>query len=124
GHGIHGRPATRIPQPGMTLAFLEARVFQTLFTNDVHGFGSWTGELIGYHARLGFFNVAYADGHAAYADFGDGTYYEQTDEFGGYDQRGSWGRWDCLPEPPLPFCGPGKGAGRSTPLFQAKEVSP
>ncbi len=121
--GIHGRSATRIPQPGLTLAFVEARAYQTLWTNEVHGFGSWMGELTGYHTKLGFFNVAYTDGHAAYADFGIGTYYEQIDGGTGRDQRGSWGRWDCLPEPLLSVRGR-QSTGGSALLFQADKVSP
>jgi len=137
GLGIHGRSATRIPHPGMTLAFLEARAFQTLWTNDVHGWGPWVGELTGYHAKLGFFNVAYADGHAAYAGFGNGTYYEHTEKFDGLEQRGSWGRLDCLPEPPLSFSSftstlpepplsfsSFTSTGGLAPWLQAEEVAP
>ncbi|MBN2560814.1 MAG: prepilin-type N-terminal cleavage/methylation domain-containing protein [Phycisphaerae bacterium] len=101
--GIYGWPSTRIPQPGLTLAFMEARVYQTLWTNDTWGFLD-SGELISYHDRLGYFDVAYADGHVSFVDFGDGTYYEHMDwpdypQFQGCDVRGTWGRMDCLPEP-------------------------
>ncbi|MBN2560384.1 MAG: hypothetical protein JXQ75_05580, partial [Phycisphaerae bacterium] len=101
--GIYARPVNRIPQTGITLDFMEARVYETLWTNEV--IGSVTpGELTSYHRKIGFFSVSYADGHAQFVDFGLGTYYEHTDfpnnpEFNGRDARGTWGRMDCLPEP-------------------------
>ena len=97
--GIRGRPITRIPQTAETLAFMEARAFQTVFTNDAWGVGG-PFELTGYHGKPGFFNVAYVDGHADYADFGFGTYYAQLPSLNMYNVRGSWGRMDCLPDAP------------------------
>jgi prepilin-type N-terminal cleavage/methylation domain-containing protein len=100
--GIYGRPVNRIPQTGITLAFFEARVYQTLYVNDAWG-RLRHGELTGYHRKRGFFEVSYADGHAGIYDFGDGTYYQHTTNLPagmiGYDARGTWGRMDCLPEP-------------------------
>lgn len=101
--GIFGRPVNRIPQTGNTLAFLEARVYQTIWTNDAWGYIE-KGELTSYHRKIGFFNVSYADGHAGFIDFGLGTYYQHADfptqpEFNGKDVRGTWGRMDCLPDP-------------------------
>lgn len=99
--GVFGRSSQQIPAPGQTIDFMEARVFETIWTND-----TWSilepGELTGYHQRLGFFNVVYCDGHASVADFGDGTYNQQIDwgiqsELNGLDVRGTWGRMDCLP---------------------------
>jgi prepilin-type processing-associated H-X9-DG protein len=99
-HGIYGRSLERIPAPAQTIGFMEARVFQTLFFNDVWD-DSEFGELSSYHEKRGYFNVSYADGHASFADFGDGTYYEHIPTFGEYDARGTWGRMDCLPDPPF-----------------------
>lgn len=99
--GIYGRPTSRIPQTADTLAFLEARVYQTLWTNDAWG-SATHGELTGYHKKLGWFNVSYADGHSKSVDMGNGTYYQrltwQNPAFNGRDARGTWGRMDCLPE--------------------------
>lgn len=96
--GIYGRPTNRIPDTSQVLAFTEARAFQTLFTNNVWG-QLEPGELISYHKKLGFFNVTYCDGHAAFADFGDDTYYQSLIQYNLEDARGSWGRFDCFPEP-------------------------
>ncbi|MFH1419676.1 MAG: type II secretion system protein [Planctomycetota bacterium] len=105
--GVYGRPVNRVPDTGIVLGFLEARVYQTLFTNDVVPVpGVEVGELTGYHKKLGFFNVSYVDGHAAFRDFGDGTYYPTVPHPANPDwddltARGTWGRMDCFPEPPL-----------------------
>jgi len=97
--GLYSRPQTRIPRPADTLAYFEARVYQTLFTNDEWG-QLQHGELTGYHGRIGFFAVAYADGRASFVDFGNDTYYPHQEIIDGYpDARGTWGRMDCLPEP-------------------------
>jgi len=105
--GIYGRPVNRIPDPSSTLGFMEARVYQTLWTNDAWGILAH-GELTSYHRRTGFFNVIYADAHAAFVDSGNGTYYQHIiyqdhSEWNELDARGGWGRMDCLPEPILPF---------------------
>ncbi len=102
-NGIYGRSINRIPDTSTTVGWMEARVFQTLFTNEVTGFLE-PGELISYHAKTGFFNVIYCDGHAAFVDFGKGTYYQHKyfddhTEFNELDARGSWGKMDCFPEP-------------------------
>ncbi len=96
--GVYQRPITRIPDTGATIGFMEARAFQTLWTNDVWGFLSEKGELTGYHNKLGWFNLAYADGHAGSLDMGDGTFYNRTAKFAFRDVRGTWGRMDCLPD--------------------------
>jgi prepilin-type processing-associated H-X9-DG protein len=98
--GIFGRPVDAIPAPSATIAFMEARAFQSLHTNDVLG-PLEPGELTSYHSKLGFFNVVYCDGHAAFADFGNGTFFEQNPRYEGRDARGTWGRMDCLPAPVL-----------------------
>jgi prepilin-type processing-associated H-X9-DG protein len=103
--GIYGRPHQRIPAPSLTVSFLESRVFETVATNDVFG-DLDHGELTSYHEKLGFFNIAYCDGHAAFADFGDGTYYQHIvwpdhPDWNFIDWRGSWGRMDCFPDPLL-----------------------
>lgn len=114
--GIPGQSLTRIPEPGLTVAFMEARAFQTIWTSEVWGYTT-PGELTGYHGLLGYFNVAYVDGHASFTDFGLGTYYEHASfpfhpEYQGLDVRGTWGRMDCLPEPPVGFY---RGRLRATP---------
>jgi prepilin-type N-terminal cleavage/methylation domain-containing protein len=100
--GIYGRPINRIPQTSITLGFFETRVYETLFTNDVWG-GLTHGELTGNHRKRGYFCTSYADGHASFMDFGDGTYYNHDNSIPppntGRDARGKWGRMDCLPEP-------------------------
>lgn len=99
--GIYGRPVSRIPQTANTLAFLEARAYQTLWTNNAWG-SATHGELTGYHKKLGYFNLSYADGHAKSVDMGNDTYYPHQSwtnpMFNGRDARGTWGRMDCLPE--------------------------
>lgn len=95
--GIYGRPITRIPDTGSTVAFMECRAFQTLWTNDTWGFVQH-GELTSYHKKLGFFDLGYADGHASFQDMGNGTFYRHMGQYGGYDVRGSWGRMDCMPD--------------------------
>jgi len=100
--GIYGRPITKIPDPASTLAFMEARTYQSLWTNDTWG-ELEHGELTGYHRKLGFFDVGFSDGHAAFLDFGNGTYYEHEGDYNLLDARGSWGRMDCMPEPIMMF---------------------
>lgn len=95
--GVYGRPVNRIPDTSVTVAFMEARAFQTVFTNDTWGFLSVHGELTSYHKKLGYFNLAYADGHVSFADMGNGTYAQRTLANGYYDVRGTWGRMDCFP---------------------------
>jgi prepilin-type N-terminal cleavage/methylation domain-containing protein/prepilin-type processing-associated H-X9-DG protein len=101
--GIYARPVTRIPDTSQTIGFMESRVFETVATNDVYG-NLDHGELTSYHGRTGFFNVIYCDGHAAFMDFGNGTYYQHIvwqnhSEWNEIDWRGTWGRMDCFPEP-------------------------
>jgi prepilin-type N-terminal cleavage/methylation domain-containing protein len=101
--GIYGRSLTRIPDPSQTIAFMEARTYQTIWTNDTWG-SLEHGELTGYHGKLGYFSVTYSDGHSAYVDFGNSTYYahivwQNHSEWNEIDVRGSWGRMDCFPEP-------------------------
>lgn len=98
--GIYGRPVTRIPSTSETVGFMESRAHQTFRTNDV-----WVGaemltagELTGYHKKLGFFNLGYADGHAAYRDMGRGTFFPRTAGFDFRNVRGTWGRMDCWPD--------------------------
>lgn len=107
--GVYGRSVNKVPDASQVMQFFETRVFQTLFTNNVWG-SSQQGELSSNHRKLGFFNAEYVDGHVAFADFGDDTYYQQAlpGTYGGlhsdyYDARGAWGRFDCWPEPPVPF---------------------
>lgn len=97
--GIYGRPINRIPKTSETLAFMESRVYETIWTNDQWG-SLQDGELTGYHGKLGYFTVVYADSHAGFPDFGDGTFYPhlQFSPLGHPDVRGTWGRMDCLPE--------------------------
>lgn len=111
--GVYGKSITRIPDPARTIAYHEARVFQTLFTNDVFGIIE-QGVLDGYHKRKGYFNVAYCDGSAGNKDFGLGSYYLQNPIYGGFDARGTWGRLDTLPfriPDPTPSAIPAGGFG-------------
>ncbi|RIK66583.1 MAG: hypothetical protein DCC65_09260 [Planctomycetota bacterium] len=100
--GVYGRSVNRVPDTSQVMYFFETRVFQTLFTNNVWGFIE-PGELTSNHKKLGFFNVLYVDGHGNFADFGDDTYYQHLIEWNELDARGSWGRFDCYPEPPVPI---------------------
>lgn len=101
--GVYGRPVSRIPDTGATVGFMEARAWQTVNVNEVWGalgiggIAERLGELTGWHRRIGRFNLAYADGHVSFADMGRGTFYEKIDPTM-KDVRGSWGRWDCLPD--------------------------
>lgn len=99
--GVYGRPVSRIPSTGETVGFMECRAAQTLYTNEVWG-DLPPGELTGYHKKLGFFNLGFCDGHAAFLDMGSGTFYPQTAEFGFRNVRGTWGRMDCLPDEMYP----------------------
>jgi len=105
--GIYAHSAQDIPAPSQTLAYMEARAYQTLWTNEVWGglgaggLADILGELAGNHKKRGFFMVSYADGHAGFVDFGQGTYFEQEDPIG-RDVRGTWGRMDTLPLPGAP----------------------
>ena len=107
--GVYGRPVNRIPQTGATLLFHEARALQTIAINSVWGYLQH-GELTGYHRKLSWFAAAYCDGHAGFYDFGEGSFYNHIttlpSQYQGMDCRGTWGRWDCLPEPPID---PGEG---------------
>ncbi|GMU33365.1 MAG: hypothetical protein AMXMBFR20_12370 [Planctomycetia bacterium] len=107
--GVYGRSVNKVPDTSQVMHFFETRVFQTLFTNNIWGFIT-QGELSTNHRKLGFLNVEYVDGHVNFADFGDDTYYQHAlpGTYGGAhtdetDARGSWGRFDCWPSPPVPF---------------------
>ncbi|MBK8271122.1 MAG: type II secretion system protein [Planctomycetes bacterium] len=97
--GVYGRPNSRIPDTGATVGYMECRAFQTVWSNNTWG-SATHGELKGYHRKLGFFNLLYADGHAQTADMGDGTYYQHApvSQYQGKDVRGSWGKMDCQPD--------------------------
>ena len=100
--GIYARPRSRIPAPGQTIAFMEARTYETVWTNDTFGILGQDVEggleLKSYHKKLGHFLVVYVDGHAAFADFGNGTYFPHLPYFNNSDFRGTWGRMDALPD--------------------------
>ncbi len=96
--GIYMRPVTRIPDTGSTVAFMEARALQTVYTNEVIGVLRPV-ELTSYHRKLGFFQLAFADGHARFADMGFGTYHPTLFKFQFLNRRGTWGRLDCFPDP-------------------------
>jgi len=98
--GVYGRPISRIPNTAETIGFMECRALQTLRTNDVwEGPGMLeSGELTGYHKKLGFFNLAFCDGHAAFLDMGFGTFHPRLETFDNRNVRGTWGRMDCLPD--------------------------
>lgn len=100
--GVYGRSVNRVPDPSQVMYVFETRVFQTLWTNDIWGFVQ-PGELTGNHRRRAFFNVLYVDGHVGFVNFGNNTYYQHLIQFNEEDARGSWGRFDCYPEPPVPF---------------------
>jgi prepilin-type N-terminal cleavage/methylation domain-containing protein/prepilin-type processing-associated H-X9-DG protein len=99
--GIYGRPVNRIPDTALVLGFMEARAFQTIFTNDVWGTAKH-GVLSGYHKKLGYFNLSYVDGHVASANMGNGTFFQQSIRNNFLDVRGKWGRMDCFPDKSLP----------------------
>ncbi len=102
--GIYAHSAQDIPAPSQTVAYMEARAYQTLWTNEVWGqlgvggLAEFFGELVGNHKKRGFFMVSYADGHAGFVDFGEGTYFEHASP-NSFDVRGTWGRMDTLPVP-------------------------
>src|SRR5262249_48160509 len=100
--GVYNRSVTQVPDTSITVGFMEARAFQTLATNDVWGWLRLHGELTGYHKKLGYFNLSYVDGHAAFAGMGNGTFFPQRIEDYYYDVRGKWGRMDCQPDKMVP----------------------
>lgn len=126
--GVYGRPKDRVPVPAQTLHYLESRVFQTLWTNDTWGFLDDQGELNGYHRKLGFFMVNYADGHYSFTDFGNGTYFERNPMLSSADVRGTWGRMDCFPERLLSVRGGSAESARGplepTPLTVMQRITP
>lgn len=98
--GVYRRPVNRIPQPALTLFFFECRAHQTKYTNEKWGTASVPGATLdGYHRKKGYFTASYADGHAAFVNFGSGTYYPKDPKLLGGDWRGTWGRMDCMPDP-------------------------
>jgi prepilin-type N-terminal cleavage/methylation domain-containing protein/prepilin-type processing-associated H-X9-DG protein len=99
--GIYGRSGSRVPDTANVVSFMEARAFQTLWTNDTWGELN-AGELTGCHQRLGFFNLAFVDGHVNAADMGNGTFYPRQAKYGNHDVRGTWGQLDCFPDDPIP----------------------
>jgi len=99
--GIYGRPMSMVPDTGRVVTLMEARAFQTQWTNDAWG-ELPPGELTGCHMKLGFFNLAYVDGHVDYMDMGDGTYFPQSERYDNLDVRGTWGSFDCFPSEPIP----------------------
>jgi prepilin-type N-terminal cleavage/methylation domain-containing protein/prepilin-type processing-associated H-X9-DG protein len=99
--GIYGRPGSRVPDTARVVGFMEARAFQTLWTNDCWGELS-AGELTGCHQKLGFFNLAFVDGHVENADMGNGTFYPRQPKYDNHDVRGTWGQMDCFPDEPMP----------------------
>ncbi len=105
--GTYGRSISMIPDPSKVVGFLEARAYQTWYTNEVWGElrpqdGSAPGELTGWHKKLGFFNLSFVDGHVTYADMGIGTFYQHSDLYDDMDMRGTWGNMDCFPADVLP----------------------
>ncbi len=96
--GVYMRPLSRIPDTGSTVAFMEARALQTVYTNELYG-PLDPVELTSYHRKLGYFQLSYADGHAKFADMGFGTYHPTVAKFQFLNRRGTWGRFDCFPDP-------------------------
>jgi len=97
--GVYGRPKSRIPDPGATIAFLEARALQTVSHNGI-GDNQPPVTLTGWHGKLGSFNLSYADGHAEFPNMAPSTHHEASTlaELPGGYVRGSWGRFDCQPD--------------------------
>ncbi|MFH1419674.1 MAG: type II secretion system protein [Planctomycetota bacterium] len=99
--GIYGRSVSKVPNTSLVVSFMEARAEQTTRTNDQ--WGIWDhGELTGWHTKLGYFNLAYVDGHVAYADMGFGAFYPHSDLYNDQDMRGTWGNMDCFPADAIP----------------------
>lgn len=104
--GIYARPITRIPEPAKTVAYMESRAYQTLWTNDVFGVVKVSGlsELNGFHRKRAYFDLSYSDGHTEYVFMGYKSYYPEQDlptVLPGVilpTARGTWGRFDCIPE--------------------------
>ena len=97
--GIYGRPKTRIPSTADTIGWMEARAFQTILNADATNPGVTELALTGYHKKLGFFNLGYADGHASFTNMSPSTFHEPSNTFEAqYYVRGSWGRMDCQPD--------------------------
>jgi len=97
--GVYGRPKTRVPSAADTVAWMEARAQQTLRNNDAIMPGAINFTLTGYHRRLGFFNLGYADGHADFVNMAPDTFHHPSNTFErSYYVRGSWGRMDCQPD--------------------------
>ncbi|MCG8407480.1 MAG: type II secretion system GspH family protein [Phycisphaerales bacterium] len=98
--GIVGRPITRIPDTGTTVAFMDMRAYQAVGTNG-RVFGSFFTDLVGFHCKTNKYNLAYCDGHASTADMGPESFYNSLPDFD-ITVRGTWGRMDCFPAPSVP----------------------
>ena len=97
--GVYGRPKSRIPDAGATIAFHESRALQTTGHTGIDG-NDPAVTLTGFHGKLGFFSMSYADGHADFPNMAPSTHHAEsssTEIPGGY-VRGSWGRFDCQPD--------------------------
>ena len=103
--GVYGRPLSRIPDTGATVGFMEARAFQTAWTNNTWGSLARNVEggmeLTSYHKKIGHFNLAFCDGHVSFADMGNGTWHERIQKLRSRDFRGNWGLMDTLPDKPM-----------------------
>ncbi|MCB9863832.1 MAG: hypothetical protein H6820_10795 [Phycisphaerales bacterium] len=99
GYGIYARPTNRIPAPSETLALMEARAYQTIFSSENSiFFGGVNKNLAGYHDKLAHFMLAYADGHASFENMRSDTFYVSPSPATVWI-RGTWGRMDCSEDP-------------------------
>lgn len=99
GYGIYARPTNRIPAPSETLALMEARAYQTIFSSENSiFFGGVNKDLTGYHDKLAHFMLAFADGHASFEDMRSDSYYVSPSPTTIWI-RGTWGRMDCSEDP-------------------------
>ncbi|MCB9855728.1 MAG: type II secretion system protein [Phycisphaerales bacterium] len=97
-YGIYGRPITRIPDTGATIAWQEPRAHQQMLCNGRASIVQSPNvvSISGNHKKLSRFNVAFADGHSSTLNMAPETWYPSPQ--GEFQVRGAWGRLDCQPD--------------------------
>jgi len=95
------RPQSRIPNTGNTVAFLEARLWETPWNSKAtpYGAGGQAVTIRGWHGKLGLFNVALCDGSSRVVSAKAEDYWSNpaTPPSQAYRMRARDFQWDCFP---------------------------